>query len=445
MLGSLVTESVKTKLAMVGEDYIVKLLDSRPQNWETIVGLLEATSTATCVVKLTGRDFENLLATSYGEVAPKLLKALGQKPHLILVHEAILGMEPDEERVEPSPFIEDRDDDELEEYFRSQRDYYFRTVTPEVRQQVLDWLAANELEVTPYQRNLEAAQLIVNFIEAEGQDLLFRIYIPEGRLFRDEIARLLSLFSDWLRKVRGNPVRQDGYQTSSGRVIEFFGDGSTGRPDMQAELSSFYDFMRVIDDTSAATQLLVSLGLEQPMAEDIVARYAREARRVAIDARHARERQVLTVRQNLESELSDELVGVRSDVVREVAEALVPAFSFDEARPNGTHGPWLGRQIIVNQQVIQHAEGVIAQHVTGDIALAPPSRELLRLVRELEDSNSAAIESAIHEVADGEAPKEKRIAAAGVIKRFLNRNAERVEKAAFDLGWAWIEKQIGPS
>jgi len=439
IIGTLMSESISTKLKTIGDRHVGKSLASGPENWLTMARIADDPRTVTCLVKLTAKDYERLCTKPYRDAAEHLLESLSKKPCLILVHEAVLGIER-ESIPEPSMFL----DDDGADAFDPIDERYFRTVSPEVRSKVTELLSRHHLEVTPYHRNFEATQVAVNFIESEGRGLLFRLYVPEGRIYYAELTRLIDMFADWLRRARGESIRRDGYETSSGRVIEFYGDGSVSRSTVHDELAEFSDFIRVLHDNSeAATAILTGFGLDEGAARELVARYSRDVRRVELDAKHTRESRLLTIRQSLEGELSDEFESVPPDVLGRLAEQVVPSFS---ASSIGAPVPVAidpAAQIVFNQQVIHSATGIISQSMTGNIQLNPTARELLEFINANAEGRGNDLDSAVHELADSEAPKESRIAAAAALKGFLQRNGARLEEAAFRMFWKWIEAQVG--
>ena len=54
-----------------------------------------------------------------------------------------------------------------------------------------------------------------------------------------EAGRVVSLFRRWLTTVQGLGVRQGGYSTASGEVIELFADATLGQSELQAQLDQF--------------------------------------------------------------------------------------------------------------------------------------------------------------------------------------------------------------
>lgn len=54
------TESVTSKINTAGSTYVLKLLNSRPENWERIAGVVDHRDLTGALVKLTARDFTRI-------------------------------------------------------------------------------------------------------------------------------------------------------------------------------------------------------------------------------------------------------------------------------------------------------------------------------------------------------------------------------------------------
>lgn len=230
------SEAVKSKLSTSGINYIGKRLDSGEENWKAITRLARSVN-CLGVVAVFYESTYGRLASDLKPVADEipisirsmdqsvvdgLLSALSAQPNLILVHEAVLGgaaiYEGLDGEAEDEPPVSWDYGEEWSD--KSARDH-FGDIDERVRVRANERIASAGMKATPYKRNAEASMLSLAFIEDQQSNLLFRLYVPAGRLFENESAELLRLFHDWLTSVRGKNVRQGGYTTARGRVIEF--------------------------------------------------------------------------------------------------------------------------------------------------------------------------------------------------------------------------------
>jgi hypothetical protein len=370
---------------------------------------------------------------NYAEVSDELLVALSIVPHIILVHEALFAGE-----VRPTEIANiDELDDGPTEYFRD----YFDALDDAIRSQVNIMLAAHNLHPLVYRKNAELSTLASSFIDDQLSNLLFRLYIPSGRLYENESAQLLNLFNEWLRTVRGHNVRQGGYQTNHGRVVEFFADSQNGNRELSNDLQQFRSFIASIEDRESSTLLLQGLGLSEKEAEEIVSRYALRLRRIRVDARHERQRRVLAISQELESELIDTTPRVPLEAISSLVNQLVPmepALVTEDSPRHIQAGP-----ININNQFINYVEGVVANSINGNISTGTQPAELLEIISTLGGNEQGELHTAIEMVTDTSAPTNIRLGAKQKLKTFLLKVGDQASSVAFSVAQKWVEHQMG--
>lgn len=452
------SEAVKSKLSTSGINYIGKRLDSGEENWKAITRLARSVN-CLGVVAVFYESTYGRLASDLKPVADEipisirsmdqsvvdgLLSALSAQPNLILVHEAVLGgaaiYEGLDGEAEDEPPVSWDYGEEWSD--KSARDH-FGDIDERVRVRANERIASAGMKATPYKRNAEASMLSLAFIEDQQSNLLFRLYVPAGRLFENESAELLRLFHDWLTSVRGKNVRQGGYTTARGRVIEFYAEDRADTTELQGEMQRFQEFLSLVENPSEAATLLIGLGVTPQRAGEIVSRYAIQARRLQIDVKHERERRSLTIRQALESELIDEIVDVPEDVIAEVVDQLLP----DGPQLLAVRSPKplvRSASLVVNQQFINHAEGVIAQNIAGNAIHGLHASDLETLIA----NHAAAFEqgellNALREFLDGSAPQKGRLAAKQKLKGFLISVGNKGGQLGVNLLQKWLEVQMG--
>lgn len=443
-IGSLLTESVTTKITTAGNEYVSKRLSSSPENWWAIVSLLRRSDLLGAIVKLTASDFERIHKERYAAVSIALFEELARKPNVIVAHEAVVSDADLELATSDGEPNEDWDGFTWND--QAAKDY-FGTLDSDTRDHVLALLTNSGLTISTYKRNAEASVLAASFVEDTQSNLLFRVYVPSGRLYEEELAKLLSMFHDWLGSVKHRTVRQGGYKTPSGRVIEFYGEQGMTTQSVGSELKEFALFLGLLDQPVAAEALLQGLGMERATAVDLVARYGKEARRVLLDTKHERDRRMLAINQQLESELVDDLDSLTSNDIASLVQRLVPTSPFASSPLTLPLATGMGAYplVTIQQQIFQHVEGVVAQNVNGPVALGASAEQLIKLVREFGEETGASLENDARELSDPGAPSSARIGARQRLKAFLVRNGQRIESASFQMAWKWIESQIGGS
>lgn len=77
-----------------------------------------------------------------------------------------------------------------------------------------------KIHLMPYRSNAELTTMALNFIDETEDQLLFRLYVPRGRIWSSETDKLLQLFRDYLAKVANITVRLDQYRTDRGGDLQ---------------------------------------------------------------------------------------------------------------------------------------------------------------------------------------------------------------------------------
>jgi hypothetical protein len=433
-------EAVTDKLRASGITYEWKRLNSSPQNWESILSLVHQPSLIGVVAKL-GPNVYDLIATSaYSDIAWHLFQAIGNAPNAIFIHEDILR--------EHSELTYDEDD--VGKYWTvTELRQQFPPPNHNVREVVNELFVVCRVNIVPYRTNAELSVLASAFIDDHEKNLLFRVYVPSGRLFAAEADKLLSLFQDWLNRVGRHNVRQGGYRTSAGEVYEFFGDSTLAGCELSREFDDFSGFLDLcIEDAAAAGALLSQAGIDRTSASDMVMRYSKEVRRLHLDLRQQRESRMLAIRHTLESELVE--VGNESFVpyIDDLIDSMVPGaqdvnpmrlLTLTPSEPSSLPTA----SVTINQQVINTVSGAVIQNVQGTVNLGPEAKELLKLAAQFGGQNAAVLESAVHELEDQNARVSDRLGARSRLKGFLIQLGGKIEDTALAVLQNYVQSRIG--
>jgi hypothetical protein len=442
-IGSMGPDTATSSLKASGIHYKWKRLESLPHNWKQIIEYLQDPVLIGVVVKLTSQNYESMVATKYASAALDIIESLGKVRHIVFVHESVLR------GIDERPKLPDDPDHYMYlEYITSP----FRPPEEEARLQVNRLLDEYEINIVPYRTNAEMSVLALAFINENEKNLLFRVYIPSGRLWAAEADRLLSLFRDWLSEAKHQRVRQDGYRTRQGQVYEFFGEESLTPDELSHE---FADFSRFLDLCLArpedATRVLVRSGLNQGAANSLVERYAKDVRRLNVDVKHERERRMLSIRHRLESEILEALNEQSPEwtSLGELLEVFVPQAPTRSLvlapGPVKAETPPQSVTVNINQQFVETVHGAVMQDVQGDLTLGPQALELLRLIDQFGGPQTGALRSDVHELEDPDARSTDRLAAKQRLKGFLIKISERAEGVAVALLQKYLENKLGLS
>lgn len=443
-IGNVDIDAAMSKLRAAHVPYRRKAFESTPANWQRIVDLVQTPGLRGVVTVANGTAWRRFLGDDYRDVALRLFEAMSQVPHIVLVHEAVMSGSSD---APDEPVAED--DEGSDDWLVERQFAGWPQPTEDQRRQVLEIFESRRITVLPYKTNAERSVLAADFLDAHERDLLFRVYVPAGRLYAEEASRLLSLFRDWLNQVGRHSIRQDGYRTSAGQVYEFYGDGSLPTGDLSRHFDDFSTFLdRCMDDPGSAAEQLVSGGLEPSVGSRIVTKYGKEARRLHIDVRHARESRLLELRHSLESEVADLTEESPTRQLEALLEQLVSKpTSFSPQNmlaPGATVYPGVANlNLNLTQQYIGVVQGSVVNSVQGSVHLGPEAKDLLTLIDAHAGDERRILESALYELEDQEARNADRALARQRLKGFLIKVSGRVGGATLEMMQKYLESRLG--
>lgn len=289
LLGSIGHEGVLSTLRTSGKQYKSKFLESRADIWQSILKYFDEYTIEGVLVKLSPHAISLMVSNEYSGIRESLFKKIGSVPNIVFVYEDILSGHFEEGRW---PDIHHRPSEES-------------------RNAVFEMLAEYNVHIMPYKRNAEVTIMAESFLSETEQHLIFRLYVPSGRIWSNESDKLLQLFREYLARVANIKVRLDQYRTDKGVIYEIHSEEIANSTNIGKEFSEFTQFMDLcISDTEAAEKMLKSKDIDQRDVVKILSRYSKEAKRLSVDLKHEREQKVLSIRQRLESELVDSIPGV---------------------------------------------------------------------------------------------------------------------------------------
>jgi hypothetical protein len=436
------SDAARSRLAVSGIPYIKKRLESGSANWGKIIEIIDEEHLIGVLVKLSNTTMERMLHPEYAKVHDELLTRIKHIPHIVFVHSSFFGL-----ALEQSTGIEEDDDS----WFGSNG--YFHPLKEEQRKAVMELFDQYDLNVVPYRRNVELSLLAGEFVEGHQSNLIFRFYVPSGKIYAEQTTDVLSLFRDYLTRSLDMKVRQSTHATASGTVYEFFGDGTMSQDDVTASFSSFAKVMDLcVADPTAAERLLVEQGADAQLVGRLVTDYSKKLRRITSDIRQERERKVLDIRHRLETELIEVASDAELGTIRLLVEQVIPSREgVTEVMGLGTSqlGFAGADNVVVNirPQFVNQVAGVVAQEVYGDQNIGPEPMRLLELIRESGASNTVELQSAVYELEDADSSPEKRHSAARRLQAFLGKVGAKAGEKLLDAGisalQAYVQAKLG--
>ncbi|WP_047287323.1 hypothetical protein [Pseudomonas protegens] len=430
ILGRVGGEGVFNTITAANRQYKQKHLASSAENWETILHYFNSFQISSVLIKLTPDVLWLFLDENYKSVKEKLFKSISQVPHMVFIYDQIMKDQRElginEYRAHPSP-------DNIVK--------------------ILNWLTELGIDITPYNRGAEVSVLAEAFIANTEKNLIFRLYIPNGRMWSSETDRVLQLFRDYLGRVIKVPTRLDQRRTDQGVIYEFHGETPDNGGSLKSDFDSFSKLMNLcLTDTSAAETILEANGIDHRTTIEILTKYSKEAARLQTDLKHERERKTLVVRQRLESELL-EIIKNPADwkIVDSIIDTSIPFISKNQQfislsstlQPSIQTEPSKDITINFKPQIIQTINSIVSQEINGDQHLTPEDKKIIELIKLFGAERASDLTSSVHELADASVPQAERLGAKQKIVGFLLEIGRRGTDIAVGVLQTYIEKKMG--
>src|SRR5258708_39591459 len=314
LLGWVEHEGILSYLKAAGRQYKRKMLESDPENWRSIIEVFNQFNISCVLAKLTPQACRLICMSQYDGVREEILHRLASVPNVVFVYEDMfLGEQADKFRQEYKPYP-----------------------PKEILDQALRYFGEHSIELVPYKKNAEVTVIAESFLDDTERNLIFRLYVPKGKLWSTEADKFLQLFQDYLSKVDGLAVRLDQKRSDHGVIYEFHGLSAQRAPSISSE---FREFSRLLDlcvsDAAAAAKVLSGKNLDAREVTRIIERFAKEARRLQLDIKHEAESKLMSVRHRVEAELMD-LAPTDSEwqVIGLMIDAAIPKLALGSPPPS---------------------------------------------------------------------------------------------------------------
>lgn len=431
----------------------LKLLNSSVKNWESICEIIERNETDIIVLgKFTEYTLFKMSLPEYENVVERLITAIAKTRHLLFIYkENLLGNFSYFQSANPPSSVLEVDDKDDYFYYHNENlqtwlhlndceaneeDYAFK-----VRK--LIGKINNTLTILPYEKLIDIEIAGQSFIENTSEGLLFRIYIPNDRIWSREFEKFINLFRDYVSNVSKKELKISQSKTDLGVVCSLYSADSTVN---EAEMNDMYkDFTAFMDLCSSnpkeAEKMLAKLDLREPEKQRVFSKYVKESQRLALDIKQEKEFKLMSIKHRLENELQEiELTAT----VLEYVEHSFPRANFQNSIGYGNHIVH-NQTININPQIIEKVNGIVSKEINGTINFNREEEALLKLIQKYAKSVSEAseLQSSLYELKDDATSKENKRGAWQKIYGFLSKVGEKVGEVGVSLLTKYLEQQLG--
>lgn len=190
------------------------------------------------------------------------------------------------------------------------------------------------LNVVPYESE-EDFQSYVDSYLGESRHIIFQNYILHDKLYADEFDKFLTMFQEYMAKIRKIDIKFEKEQTERGTLYTI----KSYSPELVRKDFSDYteDFHRLLDDIYKQSDdhietIISKYHLPLESAEALIQKYKRELNRIMIDAKYSCLSKISTFYRNLEEEANNESTVIRNEKFLEL-QAAMPSNVFHPTLP----------------------------------------------------------------------------------------------------------------
>lgn len=453
--------SIYTTIKTNGYESTTKLLKSSIKNWETICSIFQEDEKKELLVM--GKFTESVLfifsLPEYKEISEKILKFIKERKHIIFIYHSNffkdfsctkkeIWDESIYEVNEEGDFIGIKRVNALEKWLN---DYdvqidsttYIRNV-----EQFIDRLNKNGFNITPYRKLIEVEVAGQNFIESSDQGLLFQLYVPNKRIWSNELDKFIILFRDFASNVTNEEVKVIQDRTDRGITFSIYSKSKKISSENIEELfNEFTKFLDVcVQDPNSAIKILEeTTEVPKESIPALVYKYSKEGKRLMIDLKQEREKKILSIKHQLETDITEYEIGAN---LPELISQSIPMINSPSDLFN--NGNYTKSQTVIinnnnnNQQYINKVEGIVSKEIHGNIDFTFEDRQLNEVIEQYAEDKAelALLKSAHNEMKDNGVSKSKKIVAWQKLQKFLGKVGEKVGDVGVDLLKKYLEGQL---
>lgn len=488
ILGDFSHEGLNAKIQGLGFSLVRKQFRSSPKNWAKFTAMIQelrhSGRLASVLAYVPTPTLLHISSAEYAEARDILLNEVEQSAGLFFIHEDNFSgkIEPapwqinsiDEEDFEtldvpwPTDYSHSTTDTDLSaadalldaarktriypgegpidpppinwpqsKYYAPTREEWLANNEDEIRSAlvVLQDLQARKIPLVPFRTRSDVTLRIFEALEDAQAGIFLRLYVPHGRYQSEQFEYFLTMFSRYLREVEGKEFSVDSQRTARGTTYVFKGRGEvvsvSGLEDACGRFDQFLTL--AAEDPPTAEKLLDGKVPGKAEIPFIVAKYARNIRRLNLDIKHEHARRRLLLSQELEA-----------DLLESQEQALLPMPS--ENSPSslfsimGNYGP-------VTVNIDSGMAGRIGNALPDRATRTVEDENILSLIQDIEDKVEALrLQSDLDRLKDKATQPEEKRTAVQRLKSLVYASGKYAFKKADEIGTEilikYLERQL---
>lgn len=291
--------------------------------------------------------------------------------------------------------------------------------------ELIEDLYTMQLNILVYKFSNDIVRYIREFIESENQSVVFRSYILKDRIWENELESFLSLFQEYVVKIKGVNLSFEQRKTDIGTLYVILSSNKevvkSEFPQYISELNSFLEYCD--KNIEKAKEVLRSYNCSEIEITKYICEFQKKTRRLLHDMRQSYELKILEYRHILENDALERRLPSNSySLTQELPERLVPSL------------------VIENVNMVS-LNDTTAPIFFGDCNYNENDHQLLDYIVKLV-GDKKELEGELLVLKDEKVGKKDKASAFNKIKTFLSNHALEIGELAFKALSKYIESLL---
>lgn len=287
----------------------------------------------------------------------------------------------------------------------------------------VEQIKERNLNIVPYLHSVEIISAIRDFFSETERETVYTRYIYKDQLFAFELERFLTLFQDYITKVKGISIIFEEKRTEIGIVYMMKStDKNVSKYNISEYIQEFAAYLDKCDyNVEFAKSMLSNEFLTDAQCEALALRFQKEAMRLRKDIIQDAERKMMNLRHYFE------------DISIEMAIDVLPA-QYDLTTA-------LLKNPVTNLLQIDNKGIVNIQHIYGNVTFNENDKQLFDIIEKYANNNQELLD-AVKILKDKDAPKESKNDSSTKLKKFLATTVSKIGDVVFKLLTKYLETQL---
>ena len=287
--------------------------------------------------------------------------------------------------------------------------------------EIIEKIYEMKFNIITYKYSNDIVRYIRDYIENEGKSVVFRSYILKDQIWANELDDFLSLFQEYVIKIRGVDISFVQRKTDIGTIYVLTSSNKeVAKSEFPRYVSEFNTFLDYCDNNvSKAKEVLESFNIDESDVSKYIFEFQKRTRRLMVDIRQEFEIKMLECRHAIENEALENTLTTSHLSLINLPQKIEPSIVID------------------NLNVFELNE-TTAPIVFGNYTYNNNDQQIIDYIRKYAE-DKAELETELRILKDKKLGRDDKVSAFEKIKTFLGNHALDIGEIAFKTLCKYLE------